>query len=219
MKIWKVLNSEIHVISSCMWLGWDLCARCDDDDGRQGLRIYERVIAVSVVYRMVYVCLYDMRACVFFYMRFKSGYILGLFGMHACELYDSCLYSINACDRRHSAAYTTGVKNMQLNFSSLNFPLALSVLIFFSYLLLFPVSFALVRCISLAFCLLSKQCMFKMHAIRTKCCSEWYEFIWFNFRYRNINVKCTHTAKILQSNVLELVFRIQIGHRYKHVSF
>lgn len=37
-----------------------------------------------------------------------------------CKLCGSCLYFffffLNQCDR-HSAAYTTGVKNMQLNFS------------------------------------------------------------------------------------------------------
>lgn len=58
-----------------------------------------------------------MRVC--FYMRFQLA--VGEQTDCGCdefefELCGSCLYSLSAGDR-HSAAYTTGVKNMQLNFS------------------------------------------------------------------------------------------------------
>ena len=166
MKIWKVLNSEIHVISSCIVVQISLgvcasaCARAHSLMARliRLVRVSQSLLLVWFIASHIYeicVCVVVVVVPFCFHMHFhwqpsesarETAATAAVAFAYTTNYVVNCvalvLYSIKIVCDRHSAAYTTGVKNMRLNFSFSSF----------------------------SFRLLSKQCcMFKMHAIRTKC--------------------------------------------------
>lgn len=215
MKIWKVLNSEIHVISSCILLisyksvRWCMCAR------------WVSVCAKALLFsRLVWLGVHEPESFSFVWLIAKHAICVCLM----CPCVSICFFSF-------SLLWFALIRLAECTYSERRTHFWLECMWVWrmcgSHLLYSPKciwsrhcaafthhreciyyrreKYAVQSCCffpsllvssRLARWLLSKQCcMFKMHAKGNKMLLEWYEFIWFNFDTETMhyNAKTPHT--------------------------